>query len=302
MSKQEEIILEETGIQIKYKPIAFALVSLLVVFFLYQLVGGGITVYLFGAIPTSDRTLAFRLATMLAEFVFILIPTYFLTRIQTKDWKSFLRFKKTDWYYIVLAVIGVIALQQLLELYLYLQGLIPLPPQIKHIVDALQQTISQTYKVLLTAHNPLEFSIVVLIVAVTPAICEETLFRGLVQSNFEIPMSKKKAMIWTGIIFGAYHLDPFTFVALCVLGIYLSYLVSSTGSILVPMAAHFTNNFLSALVLYVSGKDSIIAPSGSQRLGVGYVIIWSLILAAIFIMTLRLMKNYSQKLWEVKEL
>lgn len=278
----------------RYKPISFALISLLVVFFLYQVIGGGLTVYLFGNVPASDQTFAFRLAMILAEFIFILVPTFLLTKMQTRDWKSFLRIKKTDRYYLILAVIGVISLQQLLEIYLYLQGLIPVPSPIKQIIYQFQQAIEQTYKVLITAHTPPEFLFVILVVAVTPAICEEVLFRGLVQSNFQSSISKKKALIWTGIIFGAYHLDPFTFVALCVLGVYLSYLVSVTESIFVPIAAHFTNNFVSALVFYESGKDSLIAPSENQKPGVGYIIIWSIIFCVLFFATVRLTMSYSK--------
>lgn len=285
----------------KYRPVAFALVSLLIIFFLYQVVGGGITLYLFGSVQSSSATTSIRLATMLAEILLILVPTFFLTKLQAKDWKSFLRLRKADWYNIGLAIVGVITLQQLLEIYLYLQDLIPLPHQIRQIVDQLQRAIEETYRVLVTAQSPREFLFVVLVVAVTPAICEEILFRGLVQGNFEMPMSKTKAIIWTGIIFGAYHLDPFTFVALCALGIYLSYLVSVSGSILVPMAAHFTNNFISTLILYKLGKESVIAPD-NQKLGVGYIVVWSIVLFLIFVATIRLTMNYNKSRSQLSEI
>lgn len=281
------------GSNVRYKPIAFALISLVIIFFLYQVIGGGITLYFFGNVQLNKATSQFRFATMIAEILFILVPTFFLTKLQTENWRSFLRVRPADWYYIGLAIIGVVALQQLLEIYLYLQDLIPFPHQIKQVIDQLQKAIEETYNVLVTAHSPMEFLFVVLAVAVTPAICEETLFRGLVQANFELPMSRTKAIIWTGIIFGAYHLDPFTFVALCALGIYLSYLVSVSGSIIVPMTAHFTNNFISTLILYKFNKESLIAPQ-DQKPGAGYIIAWSIILSFIFVATIRLTMNYSR--------
>lgn len=298
---EDDTINEPSGNGLKFNPIGFALISLLLIFFLYQLVGGGLTVFLFGSVPTADQALIFRLATMVAEIIFILVPTFFLAKIQTHDWKSFLRFRKTDWYYLVLAVVGVIALEQLLEVYLYFQGMIPIPAPFDKIINQFQQTVEHTYKVLIGAHSVGEFMFVLLVVGVTPAICEETLFRGLVQSNLEVPMSRRKAIIWTGIIFGAYHLDPFTFVALCALGIYFGYLVSTTGSILVPMAAHFTNNFISAFVYYESGKDSIIAPSGSQKLDAGHLILLSTLLAIIFIVTVCLTRKHHQETQEALE-
>lgn len=286
----------------KYKPVVFALISLLTIFFLYQVVGGGITYFLLGTVPLGNSSSVLRLTMMLAEILFILIPTFFLTKLQVKDWKSFLRLRKADWYYLGLAIIGVITLQQLLEIYLYLQDLIPLPDHIRHMIDHLEKAIEQTERMLASSNSPMEFCFVVLAVALTPAICEETLFRGLVQSNFELPMSKNRAIIWTGMIFAAYHLNPFTFVALCALGIYLSYLVSVSGSILVPMAAHFTNNFISTLILYKFGKESLIA-SQDQRAGAGSIIVWSVILFLIFLTTIRLTmshKNSQSSLGEAR--
>ena len=280
----------------KFKPVAFALISLLIIFFLYQVVAGGITVFLFGVVPASNQISVFRLAMMFAEFLFILLPTLFLAKLQAKEWTQLLRIRRADLLYILLAIVGVISLQQLLEIYLYIQGLIPLPPQLKQIIEQFQKAIEQTYKILITAHSPSEFLLVVLVVAVTPAICEETLFRGLVQGNFEIRMSKKKAIILTGIIFGAYHLDPFTLIPLCVLGIYLSYLVSLTESILVPVAAHFTNNFVSTLVYYGFGRDSMMAPSDSTKLGLGYIVGWSITFAIIFFVTVNLTVKYKRRL------
>ncbi len=291
---------ENTGRDHRFNPVWFAVISLIIVFFPYQAVGGGLTVYLFGIIPSSDQTIAFRFATIAAEVLFILIPAIFLSRIQTMKWKELLRIRKTDIYFVLLAAVGVVSLEQLLELYLYVQGLIPLPGPMQHLVDQLQRTIQETYKVLLAAHNPWEFLFVLLVIGVTPAICEEMLFRGLVQGNFEKSMPRRKAIIVTGLIFGLYHLDPFTFVALCALGIYLSYLISVSESIIVPMVGHFMNNFVSAFVLYAFHKDSIIAPSSGRPLSVGYIIGWSAVLALIFVVTIKLTEKHSKKIREAR--
>ncbi len=277
----------------RFKPVAFALFSLLIIFFLYQVVGGGITLYLFGNVLQVSDTFELRLTTMLGEILLILVPTLFLASLQAKNWPAFLRMRRTDWYFVGLAIVGVISLQQLMELYLYVQSLVPLPNQISQKLDQFQKTIEQTYRLLITSHSPTEFLYVILVVAVTPAICEELLFRGLIQSNLELPASRRKAILSTGIIFGAYHLDPASFVALCVLGIYLGYLVSATGSILVPIAAHFANNFVSTLILYSSGKESLIAP-GDKTLTLGYITLWSFLLFLIFVTSVRLTAKHEK--------
>ncbi len=290
-----QYLFDNTIVRFRFDPKWFAVISLLIVFFLYQFVGGGLTLYLFGMIPSADQTTAFRLATMAAEGLFILMPAIFLSRIQTMQWKTILRIRKADWVYIPLAVVGVISLEQLLELYLYIQSLIPLPGPVQQIFDQFQKAIQQTYTVLISAHSPFEFLFVLLVIGITPAICEEMLFRGLVQGNFELSMSRRKAIIVTGVIFGLYHVDLVTFVALCSLGIYLSYLVSVSESIIVPMVAHFTNNFVSAYVVYATGKDSFIAPSGGHPLSVAYIIGWSAVLVFIFGTTIKLTEKHRHK-------
>lgn len=283
-------------IQTRYKPVQFALISLTLIFFLYQLIGGGLIALLFGVSPQQDQTNIFRFATLIGQFLFILVPTYFLSKVQTKDWKRMLKVKKSDMYYVGLAIIGVIALEQLLEIYLYYQDMIPLPNNIREIANYLRQTIDQTYKILIQARSVPEFLFVLLVVAVTPAICEEFLFRGLVLGNFEISMSKKKAAFWTGLIFGFYHVNPFSLVALIVLGIYLSYLAEETESILVPIVAHFANNFMSALIYFASGKDSLIDLNEGERINNIYIIVLAIMLTVIFVWTFRAIRSHGKSL------
>ncbi len=70
--------------------------------------------------------------------------------------------------------------------------------------------------------------------------------------------------------------------------------MSATGSIVVPMVAHFTNNFLSALIYYLWKKDSLVAPSGDTRVSVAYIIEWSIVLVLIFGMTVYLTSNHNK--------
>ena len=100
-----------------------------------------------------------------------------------------------------------------------------------------------------TAHSPGEFIWLVFVVAVTPAICEEILFRGYVQRTMERGMGRK-AIFVAGIAFGLFHFSPFGLAVLAVMGIVLGYFYHRSRSLYPSMAAHFTNNFLATLFLY----------------------------------------------------
>jgi len=156
------------------------------------------------------------------------------------------------------------ALQQLMQGYMALQDSIPLPPDLQKVLDTFKQMIDQTYRVLVTAKSPLEFLFVVVIVALTPAVCEELLFRGLVQGALGEAVGGFRAAVLAGLIFGIYHLNPFSLVPLVALGVYFGYLVYRSGSITVSISAHFFNNFVACVALYLNVDDDFIAlaPSG----------------------------------------
>ncbi|MFN3394763.1 MAG: lysostaphin resistance A-like protein, partial [Candidatus Thermochlorobacter sp.] len=67
-----------------------------------------------------------------------------------------------------------------------------------------------------------------------------------------------RAIVLTGIIFGLYHINPVQIVPLMILGVYLSYLRASSGTLLLPMLAHFANNFFSVLgLMAVRQKEAL---------------------------------------------
>ena len=111
---------------------------------------------------------------------------------------------------------------------------------------------------LVQAHSPSELFFVIIVVALTPAICEELLFRGLIQKNLTLATNKKWGFVFTGIIFGLYHVNPFLVVPLVGLGILFGFFMARSETILIPMAAHFINNLVSVIGVYYESdiKDS----------------------------------------------
>ena len=95
-----------------------------------------------------------------------------------------------------------------------------------------------------------------IVIAVTPAICEEFLFRGLVFKNFEKIIPASRAIFFTGLLFALFHFHPFNLIPLTVLGIFLTFIVYHSGSIYTAVACHFLNNFISALAVYIYGSET----------------------------------------------
>ncbi len=98
----------------------------------------------------------------------------------------------------------------------------------------------------------LHLLVALLVVAVVPAVAEELVFRGVVQRNLVRWTGSRTVGVWlAAAIFSAVHFQFFGFVPRLLLGLLLGYLYEWSGNILLPMAAHFTNNALQLVLLYV---------------------------------------------------
>jgi membrane protease YdiL (CAAX protease family) len=243
---------------LRMNPLGFVILALAAIFFLYQVVGGGITLLLFGQSITSDNVQWMRVATMLAQVLFLLIPTLILMKIQHGSTRRSLPWRVPKATEFVLAAIGVFSLQQVMEGYLFFQDKIPLPESVRPFLETVRKMIEETYTMLVRAHSPFELLFVIIVVALTPAICEELLFRGLIQKNMTLATNKKAGFIFTGLIFGLYHVNPFLIVPLVGLGILFGFFMARSETILIPMAAHFINNLVSVVGVYYESdiKDS----------------------------------------------
>lgn len=87
-----------------------------------------------------------------------------------------------------------------------------------------------------------------MIIALSPAICEELLFRGMLLSGLRRRIPDWAAVIVVGILFGFFHLSLYKLVPTALTGIVFTYLVVRTGSIFASMLAHFALNGLSVLI------------------------------------------------------
>ena len=157
----------------RLQPVSFAILSLAIVFLLYQLVAGGLTLLLFKGKVTVDNVAVVRWSTMIGQLLFILVPTLILTRLRYDRPAGFLRLRVPDYREVLLSILAVFALQQVLQGYMVLQDAIPLPGPLQRYVDIIRRMIEETYRVLVVARSPQEFTFVVLTVALIPAISEE---------------------------------------------------------------------------------------------------------------------------------
>ena len=93
------------------------------------------------------------------------------------------------------------------------------------------------------------FFVLTFLLALTPGICEEFFFRGMMLSAYRDKMSPTKAILITGILFGLFHFNIQNLLLPSFLGIILAWLVYTTDSIYPSMIAHGTFNFIGSLLM-----------------------------------------------------
>lgn len=137
---------------------------------------------------------------------------------------------------------------------------IGLPPSFHHVeswMKEMEETNSQTIKKLTADLGLATLLLNFLVMAVVPAIAEEFLFRGAIQ-HFLLSVLKNKhvVIIITAFIFSAIHLQFYGFIPRFLLGIYLGYLAVWSGTLFLPIIAHFMHNFLSLIFDYFSKQNN----------------------------------------------
>ena len=93
---------------------------------------------------------------------------------------------------------------------------------------------------------------VLVAVAIVPAIGEELLFRGLIQKYFRQIFGNPHAAIWvTAILFSAFHLQFYGFLPRMLLGAFFGYLFYFSRNLGYAIIAHFINNGFTVTLLYL---------------------------------------------------
>ncbi|HEX5001958.1 MAG TPA: CPBP family intramembrane glutamic endopeptidase [Bacteroidia bacterium] len=97
-----------------------------------------------------------------------------------------------------------------------------------------------------------------IIVAVLPALGEEFLFRGIIQRLFtDLTGKPVTAILLSAALFSALHLQFYGFLPRFALGILFGFLLIWSGSIWLPVLAHFVNNGAAVLMAWFNRNDAL---------------------------------------------
>ncbi|MGE4288003.1 MAG: lysostaphin resistance A-like protein [Salinivirgaceae bacterium] len=159
----------------------------------------------------------------------------------------------------------LILLPAILSLLFLTEALVSLIPMPKYFEDLFSGMISLDLKGYLT-------------VGIAAPILEEFIFRGLILKGLLQRYQAKKAIIWSAVIFGVIHLNPWQFVPAFIIGLFIGWIYWKTQSVWPGVFIHFVNNSFS---FYVGYRFQDINTSFSELLGGGPLYVFSLLIALV---------------------
>jgi len=290
-------------------PVSAAIYGLIIVFVLYQIGGGILTLIIFGMDFQNADVNALRLLTTGGQLLFILLPALVFAKLVYHDVTTVIRANLPSVKEVAIFIFGLIILVPLLQEFLYIQNYLldlmadssSLFNSFREMLNELDKMLEDTYGSMLNADSVFEGAFIVIVVAMVPALCEEVFFRGYVQTSFELRVKPLGAAFLSALFFGLYHFNPYGLIALVILGMYFSFSAYMSNSIVVPIILHFINNFIAVIAYFAFGTDELMSSSANDAVNIGsHLINLTLLVIAFSAMIMYIKKNYS-KLSQLKE-
>jgi len=144
-----------------------------------------------------------------------------------------------------------------------------------------EENVARITKIFLDVSSVSGLMLNLFMVALIPAIGEELMFRGFIQKFIAKRLNIHIAIFISAFIFSAIHMQFFGFLPRLVMGMFFGYLLYWSGSLWLPMFAHFVNNAAAVIITYKMGVENMSSESiVDDKTNYLYIVISSLFITA----------------------
>lgn len=168
----------------------------------------------------------------------IIIPVILFFIITRQNLIQFIRLRKINGLSVLLLIVLTYCITPLMVL-----------------INLISQLFVEQYTGELIADSISNFGLIIsgLLFALTPALVEEITYRGVF---YQAARGKRpiRAMIVSGLLFGAMHMNINQILYACVMGIMFALVIEATGSLVSTMIMHFVFNFNSVFLSWLMSK------------------------------------------------
>jgi membrane protease YdiL (CAAX protease family) len=174
-----------------------------------------------------------------------------------------------------------------------LNKLIPVSQSMAATFKKLEDTYEQQVKVLAHISGWGEYIVSMIIMALAPAIFEETLFRGGLQNILQKMTGKPWIAIGvTSVIFSIIHLSYYGFLPRVALGVVLGLIFYFSQSLWLAIFAHFFNNAVVVTEMFYLTKQG---KPVEEAMNDSFPVWWGLLAAAVLVLLFRLFNRFATR-------
>ena len=239
-----------------------------ILIFLALIVGGLIVASVLGVIVATiffgfgipsnelDQAAYYRIVQSFGSVGTFMLPPLFFSYLSERNWFSYSKINKAPGYRLsnIVIVMSLVLIPIVWILAEWNEGW-KLPGALAGLDEWMRRMDEQNNELvkLMTRDSRIGILLINLFVmAVLPAIGEELMFRGTIQPFLQKWTKNPHWAIWiTAIIFSAIHFQISGFIPRMLIGAYLGYLCYWSGSLWLPILAHFMHNSMSILTDFI---------------------------------------------------
>lgn len=234
--------------------------------------GFGTVTHLSGLSASSPPNIvnAFKILQSLSSVFMFGVPPVFLGYLIVREPRNYIKFD-THFPGALLLLVFVIMFfsAPLMELLVNLNQKMVFPEFLKGLYKWMRDSEDEAAKatqILLKMNGVGDLVVNLIMIAVLPAICEELMFRGAIQTIFTRWTKNPHWGIWiAAILFSAMHMQFFGFLPRLMLGVAFGYFVWWSGSIWTSVWGHFLNNGTAVVVTYLYQQKIIAVNPDDQH-------------------------------------
>lgn len=165
----------------------------------------------------------------------IVLVVLYAQRRSGRPWSDVLLLRSVPWKMYIPLVVSILGFGILIsDLATFVQYLFPIP---KVFLDPLLEIMG----------SKTPFGLAFYVLAIQAPLTEEVLCRGVILVGLLGHGTRRRAILWSAILFAAMHMNPWQFPGTLILGLLSAWWVVQTGSLLPALFGHALINFLSLI-------------------------------------------------------
>lgn len=183
----------------------------------------------------------FNTGVLITQYLMILLPSIIFLKIKKLSLKKVLK-------------LNILSLKQAVFIFFIMLFAYPVAVFLNFIMLAMVTSVSEVMPVGIPVPDNLkDYILGLFVVAVTPGICEEVMFRGVLQTAYS-KLGVKRGLIITSILFGIFHFNILNLLGPIFLGVVLGIILIKTKSLYGPILGHILNNGFVMTLGYLLSK------------------------------------------------